>query len=360
MNLNDFKSVKIINEISQRKYSWESPSNIALVKYWGKNTDQTPKNPSISFTLSNCKTTTNVEFTKSSLKSDSVDFEIIFEGQKNKKFRPKIEKYFSNILEYCPYLINYDIIINTNNSFPHSSGIASSASGMSALSLCIMSFENDLTDLGNKEYFYKKASFLSRIGSGSACRSIYGGINLWGANDEFKNSSDLYSIKLEENISSNFDNYRDTILIIDKNEKEVSSSVGHELMNDHPFSKLRFSQAFENISKLNSILKSGNLREFCLLVESEALTLHSLMMSSDPSYLLMKPETLSVINLIQEFRKSTNIPVCFTLDAGANVHVLYPDENSNEVSGFIKNTLSKFCVNRKFIDDNIGKGPKQN
>ena len=225
MNLSDFKSGKITNEISQKTYSWDSPSNIALVKYWGKNTDQTPKNPSISFTLSNCKTTTKVEFEKSSLKSDCVDFEIIFEGQKNKKFRPKIQKYFSKILEYCPYLTNYQLSINTANSFPHSSGIASSASGMSALSLCILSFEKDLTNLNNEEYFYKKASFLSRIGSGSACRSIYGGVNLWGANDEFKNSSDLYSISLEENISSNFNNYRDTILIIDDNEKEVSSSV---------------------------------------------------------------------------------------------------------------------------------------
>ena len=360
MNPSDFKSRKIINEISQKSYSWDSPSNIALVKYWGKNKDQTPKNPSISFTLSNCKTTTKVEFVKSSLKSNSVDFEIIFQGQKNKKFRPKIEKYLSKILEYCPYLTNYQLIINSTNSFPHSSGIASSASGMSALSLCILSFEKDLTDLNNEEYFYKKASFLSRIGSGSACRSIYGGVNLWGANDEFKNSSDLYSIRLEENISSNFNNYRDTILIIDNNEKEVSSSVGHELMNDHPFSELRFSQAFENISKLNSILKGGNLHEFCQLVESEALTLHSLMMSSDPSYLLMKPETLSVINEIQKFRNSSNIPVCFTLDAGANVHVLYPDKNSHEVSDFIKNNLSSYCASDRFIDDIIGKGPKQN
>ena len=83
MNLSDFKSGKIINEISQKTYSWDSPSNIALVKYWGKNLDQTPKNPSISLTLSNCKTTTKVEFVKSGLKSDSVNFEIIFEGQKN-------------------------------------------------------------------------------------------------------------------------------------------------------------------------------------------------------------------------------------------------------------------------------------
>ena len=360
MDLKDFKSGEIINEISQCSYSWDSPSNIALVKYWGKNIDQTPKNPSLSFTLSNCKTTTKVEFLKSSMITDSIEFEIYFEGKNNKNFRPKIEKYFSKILDYCPYLINYHISINTTNSFPHSSGIASSASGMSALSLCVMSFEKDLTDFNNEEYFYKKASFLSRIGSGSACRSIYGGINLWGANDEFKNSSNLYSIKLDDNISSKFYNYRDTILIIDNNEKEVSSSVGHQLMNDNPFSELRFIQAFENISKLNSILKNGNLYDFCVLDESEALTLHSLMMSSNPSFLLMKPETLSVINHIQEFRKSTNIPICFTLDAGANVHVLYPDENNHVVLEFIKNKLSNYCAKGRFIEDIVGNGPKQN
>ena len=115
-----------------------------------------------------------------------------------------------------------------------------------------------------------------------------------------------------------------------------------------------------NISdKLNLILKNGNLHEFCLLVESEALTLHSLMMSSNPSYILMKPETLTVITKIQKFRKDSKIPVCFTLDAGANVHVLYPDKFSKDVMDFIKDQLSPFCEKRKFISDKMGDGPKQ-
>jgi len=358
MLIQEFISKEISAEVNEVSFSWESPSNIALVKYWGKNLDQTPKNPSISFTLSDCKTTTSVLFKKIKNTSKIIDFELFFEGERNISFRTKIEKFFSSIVGYCPFLSDYHLTISSSNSFPHSSGIASSASAMSALSLCIMSLEKELT-LIDDEFFYKKASFISRIGSGSACRSIYGGINFWGTHSDFSFGSDLYSTQISKSISSKFHNYRDAILIIDEGKKEVSSSVGHELMNDNPFSQIRFKLAKNNISKLMRILESGNLNEFCNLVESEALMLHSLMMSSTPSYVLMKPATLSVINLIREFRKDSNIPVCFTLDAGANVHILFPENFSQEVINFIKKKLSVFCVKQKYILDFMGTGPKQ-
>ena len=125
------------------------------MKYWGKNSDQTPKNPSISFTLSDCKTTTSVSFKRRVDKSDNIDFEFLFEGEKNISFRPKIEKFFSLIKNYCPFLLDYHLTISSSNSFPHSSGIASSASGMSALSLCIMSLEKEITSI-NDDFSLKK------------------------------------------------------------------------------------------------------------------------------------------------------------------------------------------------------------
>ena len=94
-------------------------------------------------------------------------------------------------------------------------------------------------------------------------------------------------------------------------------------MNNHPYSEKRFKSANENISKLKDILKSGNLTDFCELVENEALTLHALMMTSSPSYILMKPNTLQVITKVREFRIKHKIPLCFTLDAGANICLLY-------------------------------------
>ena len=93
-------------------------------------------------------------------------------------------------------------------------------------------------------------------------------------------------------------------------------------------------------------------------MESEALTLHAMMMTSMPYFILMKPNTLEIINRIWKFRKETEIPVCFTLDAGANVHVLYPQNTTEKVLEFIKNELVAYCQNGQYICDQIGTGAK--
>ena len=84
------------------------------------------------------------------------------------------------------------------------------------------------------EFFKQKASFLARLGSGSACRSIEGELVVWGKNETITNSSDLYGVKFEAEVHANFKNYQDTILLVDKGEKQVSSTVGHKLMFGHP------------------------------------------------------------------------------------------------------------------------------
>ena len=360
MELDRFVCKSYRNHNDSIKFLWSSPSNIALVKYWGKNKDQTPKNSSISFTLSNCNTKTSIEFSKSEKKLDVVNFTISYDGDIKNDFRPKIEKYFASIIQYCPYLLHYHLEINTKNTFPHSSGIASSASGMSALSLCIMSLEKEITKEDfSANFFFLKASFLSRIGSGSACRSVYGGFNIWGKHKDFEQSSDLFSLQLNQSISTEFENFQDTILLVDENQKDVSSSAGHSLMDNHPFSVDRYMIANKNTSALKIILEKGDLFAFCELVEKEAMMLHSLMMTSSPSYVLMKPETLEIIDEIKSFRNINKVPVCFTLDAGANVHVLYPEKYSKSVLEFINSKLSKYCFQGKFIIDHIGKGPEK-
>jgi diphosphomevalonate decarboxylase len=101
------------------------------------------------------------------------------------------------------------------------------------------------------------------------------------------------------------------------------------------------------------------LEEFIKVVESEALTLHAMMMTSMPYFILMKPNTLQIINAIWKFRTETKTPVCFTLDAGANVHVLYPENDSATVLQFIKDELVGFCQNGQYICDEIGNGSKK-
>ena len=358
MTEQDFIPQTYTETIENGAVTWESPSNIALIKYWGKKKDQIPENPSISFTLNNCKTITTLTFSRKQ-NTSNFEFDIFLDGDKKEEFKPKIETFFKRIEVYLPFIKSYYFKIETSNTFPHSSGIASSASGMSALALCLMSLEKTFVPDMKQEYFNQKASFLARLGSGSACRSIEGDLILWGKTDAFIGSSDLFAIKYPYKVHENFKNYKDTILLVDKGEKQVSSTVGHNLMYNHPFASQRFKQAHDNLSKLNSILESGNLDEFITLIESEALTLHAMMMTSMPYFILMKPNTLKIINKIWDYRSQTKMHIGFTLDAGANVHVLYPKHEANEILEFIKNELVAYCQQGHYICDEIGFGANQ-
>lgn len=351
----DFIPSAYKNTVQNGSYKWSAPSNIALVKYWGKVGDQLPANPSVSFTLDSCKTITKLSFERKKNNGD-FSFDLLFEGQPKEDFKPKILKFFQRTEQYLPFLKDYHFVIDTQNTFPHSSGIASSASGMAALAMNLMSLERELNpDMGD-ELFYKKASFLARLGSGSACRSIKGDVVVWGEHNEIAGSSDLFGVPFSGELHEVFQNYQDTILLVDKGEKQVSSTIGHNLMHGHPFAQERFKQAHGNLSVINKALTNGDIDKFIEITESEALTLHAMMMTSLPYFILMKPNTLEIINRIWAYRNETKVPVCFTLDAGANVHVLYPEKYKEQALQFIKDELVAYCQNSQYICDRIGTG----
>ncbi len=322
------------------------PSNIALIKYWGKYEGQTPANPSISFTLSNCKTETKMIFKS----GEKFSVKTFLAGKEETKFSEKIEKYFRNIEKYLPWILEGSFAIETENTFPHSSGIASSASGFGAIAKCLM--EMDKAFSGKDFFDVKKASFLARLGSGSACRSVYDGLVVWGEVNEVEGSSDLYAVKYpDEEIHPIFRDFNDYVLLIHEGQKSVSSTVGHGLMNTNPYAERRFQEARENFVPMKEILKLGDLQAFMKLVEHEALTLHAMMMMSDPAFILMQKGTLQVINRVWEFRKETNLPLFFTLDAGANVHLLFPSEKKAEISNFIETELLRYTQNGGIVRD---------
>jgi len=355
MNEKDFiysKEIKLEGIVK-----WTAPSNIAIVKYWGKLENQIPQNPSISLTLNKSITNTTLSLKPKNNRTSNLNFE--FEGLKNKSFENKTRIFLNKIEKFFPFIKNHDLEIKSNNTFPHSSGIASSASSMAALSACLVDFEKMGNTTMSEEYFYKKASFIARIGSGSASRSLYGPIVIWGESKSYKNSSDLFGTDISSQTHEIFKEFNDTILIIDPGQKKISSSEGHELMNKNPFSSERYQIARKNIIDLKEILKVGDLEGFISITESEALMIHSLMLTSNPSYILMKPNTLKVISKITEFRYETKLPVCFTLDAGSNVHLLYPNNIKNKVSDFVNIELANYCSSNKYIEDQVGNGPKK-
>ena len=341
-------------KVEAAKVQHRAPSNIALVKYWGKKGEQIPMNPSISFTLSDSYTETIMEMAPRTDFTTSFQIDFYFDKEPKENFLPKIETFFTRIRNYIPFLRDYYFIVRTRKSFPHSSGIASSASGMAALAVCLMKIEKLFAPEMSEQFFYEKASFLARLGSGSACRSTYGGIVMWGAHPAVPDSSNFYGVPLKDTHEV-FDTYQDTILLIDKGQKPVSSSKGHKLMIDHPYAEARFAQARQNITLLRDVLSQGDLNEFNKIVESEALALHAMMLTSNPYYILMRPNTLSAIERIWYFRASTNTPICFTLDAGANIHLLYPEAEKSKVHPFIEEKLRPLCQDGDVLFDHVGK-----
>lgn len=336
-------------QITNQTVTASCPSNIALIKYWGKFDNQIPANPSISYTLNLCKTNTSMEF----YADEKFGVQTFLAGNEEKKFAEKIEKYFRNIEEFLPWILKGKYIIKTENTFPHSSGIASSASGFGAIAKCLMELDADFSGKSDEDFKLKKESFLARLGSGSACRSLYNGLVVWGETKEVSGSSDLFAVQYpNEEIHSVFKNFNDWVLLIHEGEKSVSSTVGHGLMKTNPYAERRFQEAHENFSALKEILKTGDLQRFIQLVEHEALTLHAMMMMSDPAFILMKTGTLEVINKIWNFRKETGLHLFFTLDAGANVHLLFPeDSDADKIREFIVKELLQHTQNNGVVKD---------
>lgn len=335
------------------KVSVESPSNIAIVKYWGKRGHQIPMNASMSFTLSESKTLMDIEYRE----ADIFRLEFYFEDTPNSKFEKKMAAKLMEFSNDLPFIKSGKFIIHSRNTFPHSTGIASSASAMSALAFGISKIALKLNILTEDELL-KMSSHLARLGSGSAARSVYPYASVWGECSNILNSSNEFAIGISDKIHPLFTNLHDAILIVDDKEKAVSSSVGHELMNNHPHRESRLKFADENLKKLLKALEHGDFEQFSIIAEHEALDLHSMMMTSSPSFILLAPESLAIISKIREFREQTKEKITFTIDAGPNIHVLYPSESKEKVELFLEN-LYNADLCKKIIKDKVGTGPKE-
>jgi diphosphomevalonate decarboxylase len=355
--------------MKNNKITWRSPSNIAIIKYWGKHGVQLPRNPSISFTLNHAFTEMTLAYQPKEKRDGLISLDFDFEERdKIEKFRQKIVAFLETQLPVFPFLTDYDLTIESSNSFPHSAGIASSASSMSALALCLCSLENEIlgqngiytdgTSRENREgvAFLKKASRIARLASGSACRSVYPTMAVWGECADVEGSSDDYAVGFESEIHPVFKSYHDDILIAATGEKSVSSRMGHGLMNDNPFATPRYQQARERMSRLITILKAGDVDAFGQIAEDEAMTLHALMMTTSPWFTLLKPNTLKMIEILRGWREATKIPAYFSLDAGPNLHLLYPDAFEHDVKELINNELKQHCENQRVIFDTVGQG----
>ena len=130
-------------------------------------------------------------------------------------------------------------------------------------------------------------------------------------------------------------------------------------MDGNPYAEPRYAQARQRLAALLTAMEAGDLATFGKIAEDEALTLHALMMCSNPSYTLMRPNSLAIIERVRAWRAETQHPVFFSLDAGPNIHLLYPTDIVVDVRKFIEDDLAEFCENGYVVNDWVGEGPEE-
>jgi diphosphomevalonate decarboxylase len=278
--------------------------NIAFIKYWGNRDDsiRLPSNGSISMNLEGLTTTTTVRFT-SQFKEDSLTLN-------NKKLSgPAVERVrvFLDLVRSMAGRILYAEVTSENN-FPTGAGIASSASAFAALALAA-------TKAIGLNLSEAELSRLARHGSGSACRSIPNGFVEWVSGDRDENS---YAASIAPAASWDL---VDCIALVTAGHKEVGSTAGHRLANTSPLQSARVEDAPRRLDSCRSAIFKKDFQQFAEIIELDSNLMHAVMMTSTPPLFYWEPQSLEVMRAVRRWR-GQGIPVCYTLDAGPNVHVI--------------------------------------
>lgn len=282
----------------------EAPSNIAFVKYWGNVLPRSrlPFNPSLSMTLSAATSRTTVTF-DGALDGD----EVILDGRvADAEAMARVSQHLDRIRSVAG--VAKPALVESSNSFPMGTGIASSASGFAALTLAGCAAAGvDLEE--------RALSVLARHGSGSASRSIPDGFVMWHAGAEDA-SSYAESIAPPDHWD-----LRDVVAIVSREHKAIGSGGGHAAAVSSPFFPVRVSRIVDRLGVIRDALLARDLETFGAAVEAEAYELHAIAMTSAPPILYWAPATVALLNLVGTWR-ADGVPVYATLDAGPNVHLL--------------------------------------
>ncbi|MFC2031180.1 diphosphomevalonate decarboxylase [Chloroflexota bacterium] len=277
--------------------------NIALIKYWGKSDEalNLPANASLSMNLAALTTVTTVDF-GSDLESDivAVDGRVALSMA-----RTRVVAQLDRVRAMSG--INHRARVASNSDFPSGTGLASSASASAALSLAAaLAAKLELDD--------ETLSRLARLGSGSACRSVPAGFVEWSGD------SDLTSIGRQVAPAAHWD-LTDVIAIVSRESKAVGSREGHRSAPTSPFHAVRLAAVPERLSRARAAIVDRDLATLGAVAEADALAMHAVMMTSQPSLLYWVPGTVAVLSSLRKWRMA-GLDCYFTVDAGPNVHCL--------------------------------------
>ncbi len=309
-----------------------APSNIAFIKYWGKKDEilRLPENASVSMNLSNLLTTTTVDFNEH-YSEDSIlinGVQVLYEEKRVVQHLDRIRKLAGSSLKAK--------VVSVNN-FPASTGLSSSASGFAALSVAAA----HAAELHLSE---KELSILARQGSGSACRSIPSGFTEWL---DGNTSEESYAIQL---YPPDYWAIADVVAIVNTGKKDIPTSTGMKSAQKSPFFQVRKAHMKDKLEQIKIYMKEKDFIRFGELVESEALEMHAVMLTSTPALIYWQPGTVQLMRYVHKWR-AEGLPVYFTMNTGQDMHLLVESKDSerlitllkalNEVRDVIVNTPSE-------------------
>jgi diphosphomevalonate decarboxylase len=308
------------------KKTANAPSNIAFVKYWGKKNDilRLPANGSISMSLSGLATTTTVEFLSSLTKDD-----ITIDGQQIENEGKRVKIHLDRIRKLAS-IKTYARVVS-QNSFPSSTGLSSSASGFAALTVAA-------TKAAGLTLSEKELSILARLGSGSACRSIPDGFVEWkdGSTDDSS-----YAVSI---FPPDYFDIVDIVALTNTGKKDIPTSEGMKLAHTSPFFQTRIAGMDKKLELCKTYIKNKDVKAFGDLVEQEALNMHAVMMTSNPPLLYWTANTIALMKEIQIWR-TTGLEAYFTVNTGQDIHVLCKSADAEAVVARLR-TL-------KYVSDTI-------
>ena len=278
--------------------------NIAFIKYWGNRDHKLrlPANSSLSMTLSGLETRTSValmdEYEHDRLILNGLDIS----GEPLNRV--------SSCLDHLRQKAGIHTFarIESVNNFPAGVGIASSASAFAALTFAAA------TALG-LQLSPRELSIIARLGSGSASRSMYGGYVIWHRG---QSSDDSFAEQLAP--PDHWD-LVDLIAIVSEQHKSTGSSRGHMLADTSPLQEARVADAPRRIEICKEAILARDFETLASIIELDSNLMHAVMLTSTPTLFYWQPATLEIIHAVNILR-GEGFEVCYTVDAGPNVHCL--------------------------------------
>jgi diphosphomevalonate decarboxylase len=312
-----------------KKITIQSPANIAFIKYWGQTRENIfiPRNNNISMTLSGCQTITTIE-RNPDLKEDLIELHNGNEYAPLLQDTAKGKKAYEQIDRIRKMSGSTDkVYIKSKNTFPSDAGIASSASGFSALTGALLITFDQIEKWKDKRELSKEVRL---SGSASAARSVYGGFVELLAGTTHDES---YCIQIADEHSWNV---VDIVAIVSSEKKKVSTSEGHVLADRSPYFETRLIEMQNRIKTTRRAIKEKNIRDLGPCIEADTISMHAVMMTSKPPAYYWAPGTLAVMNEVIYQRETNKIEAYFSIDAGANVHVICEKKDAEKVQKYLE------------------------